>query len=133
MITHEPGHLIDLMATCVDVSGVPYPKQFAGNSIPAMEGRSLVPAFGGIPIVRQDAIYWEHEGNRAVLHGKWKLVSRFPGRWELYDLEADRSELHDLAAQDAARVTRMSAMYDGWAKRTNVVPWDRLPKASNAP
>jgi arylsulfatase A-like enzyme len=130
-ITHQPGHLIDLMATCVDVSGAAYPKQFAGNAIPPMEGRSLVPAFSGKPIVRQDAIYWEHEGNRAVLDGKWKLVSRFPGRWELYDLDADRSELHDLAAQDAPRVTRMSAMYDGWAKRANVVPWDQLPKASN--
>ena len=127
-ITHEPGHLIDLMATCVDVSGATYPTQFAGNSIPPMEGRSLVPAFGGKRIVREDGIYWEHEGNRAVLDGKWKLVSRYPGRWELYDLEADRTEMHDLAAKDAARVERMTAMYDRWAKRAKVVPWAELPK-----
>ena len=71
-----------------------------------MEGRSLRPAFGGKPIRRDDAIYWEHEGNRAVLDGKWKLVSRFPDRWELYDLEADRSELHDLASAGLRRASR---------------------------
>jgi arylsulfatase A-like enzyme len=128
-ITHEPGHLIDLMATCVDISGVQYPAQHAGTAILPMEGRSLRPAFAGKPIRRDDAIYWEHEGNRAVLDGKWKLVSRFPDRWELYDLEADRSELHDLAAQDSDRVARMTALYDRWAARANVVPWERVLKS----
>jgi arylsulfatase len=94
-----------------------------------MEGRSLRPAFAGKSIRRDDAIYWEHEGNRAVLDGKWKLVSRFPDRWELYDLEADRSELHDLAAQDSDRVARMTALYDRWAARANVVPWERVMKS----
>ena len=128
-ITHEPGHLIDLMATCVDISGAQYPAQYGGSAITPMEGRSLRPAFGGQPIRRDDAIYWEHEGNRAVLDGKWKLVSRFPDRWELYDLEADRSELHDLATADPARVERMTALYDRWAARANVVPWDKVLKS----
>ena len=54
----------------------------------------------GRQIERTDALYWEHEGNRAVRDGKWKLVSRHPDRWELYDMEADRSELNDLAARE---------------------------------
>ena len=37
----QPGHLIDIMATCVDVAGAKYPAEFHGQSILPMEGRSL--------------------------------------------------------------------------------------------
>ena len=65
---HQPGHLIDIMATCVDVSGAKYPGQYQGSTIRPLEGKSLVPALAGNPIERK-ALYWEHEGNRAVRVG----------------------------------------------------------------
>ncbi|MHC4433322.1 MAG: sulfatase-like hydrolase/transferase, partial [Planctomycetota bacterium] len=102
-LRHQPGHLIDIMATCVDVAGAMYPSVYNGNRITPREGKSLVPAFGNKPIERE-AIYWEHEGNRAVRQGKWKLVSRHPGGWELYDLEADRTELNNLAGEHPQKV-----------------------------
>jgi len=118
----QPGHLIDLMATCVDVGGVKYPQEFGGKKIQPMEGRSLVPAFVGKPIER-DAIYWEHEGNRAVRVGKWKLVAAGErGRWELYDMEADRTELNNLAAAQPERTKAMAAKWQAWAERANVLP-----------
>jgi len=110
------------MATCVDVAGAEYPSEYNGNKITPMEGRSLVPAFGNKSIERQ-AIYWEHEGNRAVRQGKWKLVSRHPGEWELYDLEADRTELNDLAQKHPAKLAELKAMYESWARRCGVRPW----------
>jgi arylsulfatase len=125
-ITHEPGHLIDVMATCAEVAGAAYPTTFRGERIQPMEGSSLLPAFAGKRVPRKDALYWEHEGNRAVVDGNWKLVSRFPGKWELYDLRADRCEMHDLSAAEGARVERMNAMYDRWAARANVRPWDEV-------
>lgn len=127
-ITHEDGHVIDVMATCVDLAGARYPETVDGEKILPVEGRSLAPAFAGKKIARTDAFYWEHEGNRAVVDGKWKLVSRFPYRWELYDLESDRCELYDLAGRDAARVERMVSRYDQWAARCNVRPWDEVRK-----
>jgi arylsulfatase len=122
-LEHQPGHLIDIMATCVDLAGATYPAEFKGNPITPMEGRSLAPAFEGKPIQR-DGLYWEHEGNRAVRVGNWKLVAKGPkGPWELYDLEADRTELHDLAAAQPERAAQMAALWQAWAERAKVVPW----------
>ena len=121
-LRHQPGHLIDIMATCVDIAGARYPFEYNGSKIIPMEGRSLVPAFDNEPVERE-AIYWEHEGNRAVRKGKWKLVSRHPGGWELYDLEADRTELNDLSQKYTITVEQLKAMYESWAARCDVQPW----------
>jgi arylsulfatase len=118
-----PGHLVDLMATAVDVSGATYPKTYHnGQSITPMEGKSLVPAFEGQGIDRE-AIYWEHEGNRAIRVGDWKLVAKGArGDWELYNIARDRSEQNNLAASDPARVERLARQWQIWAERAHVLP-----------
>ena len=113
-----PGHLIDLMATAVDLSKTTYPA-----NVKPMEGRSLVPLFTGGKIQRE-AIYWEHEGNRAVRMGDWKMVAEHGKPWELYNIAEDRSEQHDLSQQEPDRVKQMTAMYDAYARRANVESWD---------
>jgi arylsulfatase A-like enzyme len=125
-IRHEPAHLIDLMATCVDVSGAKYPTEFEGNKVLPMEGVSLRP-WWSLPDSSPDPsiprmLAWEHEGNRAIREGKWKLVSIGTAPWELYDIGSDRLELQDLAANQPERVKEMSAKWELWAKRTHVLP-----------
>ena len=128
-LRNTPSHLIDIMATCVDISGATYPKEYKGKPIKPMEGLSLTPVFNDKPITRE-AIYWEHERNCAIRKGKWKLVaSNILGpegtdvsKWELYDIEADRSELNDLASAQPERVKEMSDMFIAYAKRANVLP-----------
>ncbi len=122
-LEHQPGHLIDIMATAVDVSGAEYPQTaHDGQSIKPMEGRSLRRAFDGLRIERE-AIYWEHEGNRAVRVGDYKLVAKAPpADWELYNIAADRSEQQDLASQQPQRVHDMAALWDAYAARANVLP-----------
>ncbi|MHC4332296.1 MAG: hypothetical protein ACYSUV_00925 [Planctomycetota bacterium] len=115
------------MATCADVAGAEYPAECAGHRITPLEGKSLVPAFVDKTIERE-AIYWEHEGNRAVRRGKWKLVAKNRRDWELYDMEADRTELNDLAQKHPEIVEQLTAMYDSWAKRSNVVTWGSWKK-----
>jgi arylsulfatase len=118
----QPGHLIDVMATVVDVSGAAYPKEFNGKAILPMEGRSLVPAFADKPIERE-AIYWEHEGNAAVRVGDLKLVRQGRnGPWELYDLKIDRTELHDLAQSQPQKAKELAALWRTWAERAQVLP-----------
>ena len=119
----QPGHLIDLMATCIDLANATYPAEHHGNIIPPMEGISLVPAFAGLQLNRPQPIFWEHEGNRAIRIAEWKLVSRYPDDWELYDIAVDRTEMHDLAAQQPDRVKEMSSKWNDWAKRVGVMPW----------
>jgi arylsulfatase len=117
----QQAHLIDLMATCVDVAGATYPTELDRRKILPREGVSLVPAFANQPIARE-FLAWEHEGNRALREGPWKIVSVAAAPWELYDLEADRVEMNNLAASQPARVKAMAAKWDAWAKRTNVIP-----------
>ena len=119
----QPSHLIDIMATCVDLGGGAYPKELNGNAIQPMEGVSLKPAFQGEPLNRPQPIFWEHEGNRAIRIGDWKLVSKHRGGWELYDMTTDRTEMNNLAATQLYRVKDMSAQWDAWAKRVGVAPW----------
>ncbi|TWT51875.1 Arylsulfatase [Thalassoglobus neptunius] len=117
----QPGHLIDIMATCLDVAGAEYPKRIGDNEIKPFEGKSLQPAFSGQEIER-DALFWEHEGNRAVRVGDWKLVAKENKPWELYDLSVDRIEANDLSAEYPARVRELEQIWDEWAARADVLP-----------
>lgn len=126
-----PAHLIDLMPTAVDVSGANYPATFHdGQAIAPMEGQSLKPLFQGRDL-RPRAIYWEHEGNRAVREGSWKLVAKgADGPWELYDIAHDRSEQQDLAAEYPDHVSRLASLWQVWAERAHVLPLN--PSAEKA-
>ena len=93
-LRHGPGQLTDIMATCLDVAGADYPARFNGNDIIPLEGTSLVPIFDDQPN-HKEALIWEHEGNKAVRRGRWKLVCKHPGDWELYDIVANRTETEE--------------------------------------
>ena len=120
-ISRERAQIIDLMATCVEVSGAKYPTEYNGHKILPLEGRSIVPAFTGGKLTSYP-IFREHENNAAVLEGDWKLVRVHGSPWELYNLAQDRTELHNLAAQEPARVNDLAAKWEAWAKRTGVLP-----------
>ncbi len=71
----QPGHLIDVMATCVDLCGAKYPARAGDRRVTPLEGVSLRPAFENKPIVRE-LLAWEHERNRAIRVGDLKLVAK---------------------------------------------------------
>ena len=124
----QPAHLVDIMATVMEISGAKYPQTFNGNEIFPMDGVSLLPAFAGRDLKRKEPIFWEHEGNRGVRQGKWKLVSKYLEPWELYDIEADRTEQHDLVKQNVTLANTMEAQWQAWAKRSLVDPWQGPPR-----
>ena len=121
---HDPAHLIDLMATCVDLSDANYPDEVEGQAITPMQGISLRPALEGRQLEREQPLFWEHEGNRAIRIGKWKLVARgSKGPWELFDLEADRTEMNNLVETHPARAQEMADLWEAWAIEAHVKPW----------
>ena len=121
-LANDPGHLIDLMATCVDLGGAKYPTELGGQKIQPMEGVSLAPIFSGKSLKRAQPIFWEHEGNRAVRDGRWKLVAKENQAWELYDLASDRTEMNDLATKQPEKVKELAAKWDAWAARARALP-----------
>lgn len=123
------AHIIDIMSTCLDLAKTPYPKTYHGNQIKSTWGTSLVPLFQNKAWKGHNALYFEHEGNRAVIQNDWKLVSEYPkDQWQLYNLANDRTELHDLAAKYPDKVKTMSALYQQWATHAEVIPFVELDK-----
>jgi len=126
-IVAQTGHIIDIMPTFMEIAGGKYPASYNGNKIQPMEGISLMPALTGKKLKRTNPLFWEHEGNRAIRDGDWKLVSAYDNvakkfkSWELYNLKNDRSELDDLSLKDPEKALKMAGEFDKWASRVGVV------------
>lgn len=79
-----------------------------------------------------EVLYWEHQGNRAVRQGKWKIVSSYPeNRWRLFDLETDRTELNDLSESNAAKLQELIGLYEKWAPKAGVQEWSTISQQNN--
>jgi arylsulfatase A-like enzyme len=121
-LNHEAAHIMDIMPTCLDLAQTSYPETYRENSIIPVEGKSLMPLLEHGGREEHEGLFWEHEGNRAVRKGKWKLVSAFPeNEWSLYDIEADRIETNDLSDENPELVEELKMDYERWANRVGVV------------
>jgi len=117
-MTRQPGHVIDIMATCLDVAGARYPEEFEGRRPVPMEGKSLVPVIRGEQRSGHEVMAWKCSRGRAIQMGGWKLVRPGDGRpWELYNLAYDIGETENLAADFPDRVRLMSGKYEEWRRR----------------
>ena len=121
-LSDEPGHVVDLMPTLLELAGASHPPARGGRPSRELRGESLAPVLRGAARER-GPIFWEHQGNRAVRQGRFKLVSRWRQGWELYDLKADRTELRNLAAEQPERVRELAALYQEWADGAGVGSW----------
>ncbi|MGK0185310.1 MAG: arylsulfatase A-like enzyme [Verrucomicrobiales bacterium] len=119
-LEHSVGHVIDLMPTCLELGVASYESE----EMTPLQGRSFVAAMKGkMDTSAERTIFWEHEGNRAVRRGKWKLVASHKGEWELYDLDSDRTEQRDQVSNHPETVSELKSLYNEWAQRCGVQPW----------
>jgi arylsulfatase len=119
----QPADVIDLLPTFLHLAGATYPAH--GSVKP--EGQDITAMLEGNPGATNRLFCWEHEGNRAIRDGNWKLVALASKKtWELYDLAADRVEARDLAAAQPDVVAKLSREYDDWAQRCGVIPFTQI-------
>ncbi len=111
-LRREVGHVIDFAPTLLELAGAAPINSASGA--PRFPGRSLVPAFARSGALQNpDYLFFNHEGNRALRMGDWKIVSaRMDGnQWYLYNLAKDRAESTNLASVYPDRVRGMAARW----------------------
>jgi L-rhamnose mutarotase len=132
-LRHDPGHLIDLVPTVLEITGAKCATEVAGLPVPPLQGKSLAPAFAKDGAVTRDSLWFYHDGHRAVRAGDWKLVARSGGPWELYNLGKDRSETRNLAASEPAKVKELEHTWLKQADELRRLAQQDLPHAQTAP
>ena len=121
------GHVIDIMPTLVEVSGAGYPEVRDGHVVPPMEGISLVPLLKGKPLDGDRPLIVEHEGNKMLRKGKWKIVQEYRETgWRLYDMQATPTEMRNLADSYPDILDQMVSEYKALASRTGVLDLDEF-------
>ena len=110
-LRQSPTHLIDVLPTVLELAGAKIPAEIKGFPVPPSPGRSFAAALKKDVTVAHDFLWWEHEGNRALRAGDWKIVALAKGDWELYNLAVDRGESANLAAEHPAKVRELEARW----------------------
>lgn len=121
-IVNCQGQIIDLMPTILDYAGAEYPEEIDGNSIYRLPGISLRSIWEGEHKQRNEPLFFEHFGNRAVIYKEWKLVSDERQPWELYNIIDDPVELYNLIDSLPAKAVELEAIYNNWADSLEVLP-----------
>lgn len=119
-----PGHVSDLMATCIDLADATYPNEFKGHEITPTVGSSILPILQGTQETgTQDLFFWEHFGSNAIRKENWKLVKLDNNsEWELYDLSKDRTETNDLAERYPQKVKELKEAWQRLAEEYKAFP-----------
>ena len=137
-------HVIDVVPTLLEVTGIPAADTVDGIKQAPMEGTSFAYTFdaaGAKAPSRHRTQYFEMMGQWAVYHDGWMLstkVNRAPWQafgpanpdplnnqvFQLYDLGTDFTQSDDIAAKHPDKVKEMRSMFVGEAKKYEVFPLD---------
>jgi len=128
------GHVMDFMATFVELANATYPKEYKGHPIPPTTGISLASSFKGQKTRGHEALFNEHYGARYAREGDWKLVSLAKdSTYHLFNLAADRTETTDLASKYPGKVHHLDSLWRQWASTHLVFPKPGKKKTNSEP
>ena len=143
-IRRQFAHVIDIVPTILDATGIPAPAAIDGIVQKPIEGTSMAytwdKANADAP-THHTTQYFEMLGNRAIFHNgwvaattpvtlPWELSTKTPPdvitgyNWELYNVDKDPTQFDDLAAQMPDKVKEMQALFYAEAAKYNVLPLD---------
>ena len=147
-------HMIDIVPTILEATGIPAPVMVNGIAQKPIEGVSMAYTFdkanANAPSTRTTQ-YFEMFGNRAIYHDGWIAATTPPAppwllgtaklpdvvngyKWELYNIADDYSENNDLAAKMPDKLREMQELFLVEAAKYNVFPLDNsiLPRITYA-
>ncbi|HEY9046460.1 MAG TPA: sulfatase-like hydrolase/transferase [Ohtaekwangia sp.] len=138
------GHVIDILPTTVEVTGVKIPEVINGYEQRPIHGTSLAYTFTDAGAATRHTLqYYELHGGRAIYKDGWKASVYHPrntfgeaatqdihfspapfeqDKWELYNLNEDWNETNDLAAKNPAKLEELKKLFDQEATKYNVYP-----------
>jgi arylsulfatase A-like enzyme len=136
-------HVIDVVPTILEVTGIKAPEQVDGIKQKPIEGVSMAYTFDSANAnapSKHDTQYFEMVGNRAIYHDGWIASTTPPAapwllatgkmpdvndyHWELYHLTEDYSQYNDLAVKNPDKLKEMQALFLTEAPKYNVFPLD---------
>jgi len=139
-VRHQFHHIIDIVPTILEATGVKAPQMVDGIKQKPIEGVSMVYTFdkanADAPSKRKTQ-YFEMIANRGIYnegwyanttppHGPWILNAPLPEpkdyKWELYNLAEDYSQANDLAAKMPDKLREMQKLFAQEAGKYNVLP-----------
>ena len=127
-ISHEVGHMIDIMPTLLDVTGANYPSEFKGEAILPSSGQSLMPIFADRGFERTQPIFWNYGKGKAVRYQNWRLVSDDLSAWRLYNMDTDKTETRDLSQEYPEVVSQLNEMHATWLASCPTPKQQRKPQ-----
>ncbi len=142
-IRHQFHHMIDIVPTILEATGVRAPKIVDGIKQSPIEGVSMMYTFDkkntNAPSTHRTQ-YFEMMGDHAIYHDGWiastKVMrppwdisggigsdpAKYP--WELYDLRNDWTQSEDVAAKHPKKVKELEKIFWQEAKKYQVLPLD---------
>ncbi len=116
-ITGQPGHIVDIAPTFLDLLGIDYPKSINGHTTIPLHGESLLPVFLGKERKEPDYFISGLDAFRMFRSGNYKIVRLNNGPWELYDMKEDPSEINNIAGENPEIVADMVRKYKNASKK----------------
>ena len=139
-VRHQFHHVIDILPTILEATGLPQPTSVNGVTQSPIEGTSMVYTFADADAPDQRTTqYFEMCGNRGIYHEGWMAVTRHgtpwlmlpdglpafeDDVWELYDTSVDWTQAHDLAAALPEKLDELKAVFVTEATKYKVFPLD---------
>jgi arylsulfatase A-like enzyme len=144
-------HMIDIVPTLLEASGIPAPVMVNGIAQKPIEGVSMAYTWdkaNANAASTRTTQYFEMFANRAIYHEGWIAATTPPVppwllgtvklpddvvngyKWELYNIAQDYSENNDLAAKMPDKLREMQELFFVEASKYNVFPLDNsvLPR-----
>lgn len=112
-ILHDRLHMIDVAPTLLDLTGYSHKEKIDGISFSSLFKNGDI---------SDRPLFFEHEGNCAVIKGEWKLVRVKKKEWELYNINEDRSEEKNVAGEYSEIVKALKKDWHNWAESNKVFP-----------